>query len=696
MRRTGRGGYAGLAALLLLGLAAAAGPAAAATAPAGFSDTVVATLPGPTGLAWTPDGRMLVTQQAGLLRVVRGGVLNATPALDLTARSCNNSERGVLSVVVDPAFATNRFVYLYWTHNAHATCETNTAAAPENRVARYVLGDGDVVDPASETVIVDHIPSPNGNHNGGDMHFGADGLLYISVGDGGCQLTDASRCQPLNNNSRRLDIPLGKILRVTSTGAVPASNPYAGATGARRCTAPAGVPPGTGPCSETYASGFRNPFRFAQRPGTSTFYVNDVGQNTWEEIDSLTAGADYGWNVREGHCATDSTTSCGPSAYADPIYDYSHATGCESITGGAFVPTGLWPAPYSGAYLFSDYVCGKVFRLAPRSGGGYRQVPFLDGLGAKSAVNLAFGPYQRTSALYYTTYGGGGQVRRVAYSSANSAPVASFSTSLGGTGARTLTADGSASYDPDGGDSVVKWSWDFGDGTSAVTTTPRTTHTYTASGSYAVTLVVTDSHGLVSAPGTRTVVAGNRPPTVSITSPSTSARFAVGQSVTVAATATDPEDGALPASSISWTIVRVHGSHTHPWLGGVTGSSVTTTYPAPEDVASTTDSWLRVTAVARDSAGVSTRVSRRLLPHLVTLRLASQPSGAQLRLNEMSFPAPADVVSWEGWVVHLAAPDQSIGGTPYLFDFWSDGGAAAHDVTTPATDRTYTATFKRG
>ncbi len=548
----------------------------------------------------------------------------------------------------------------------------------------------------SETVLADHMPSFNSNHNGGDLHAGADGYLYVSVGDSGCQLTDPTRCGPTNTNSRRLDIPNGKILRLTMTGAVPAGNPYAGAAGARHCTAPAGVPAGTGPCSETFASGFRNPFRFAQRPGTSSFYVNDVGQYTWEEIDSLAAGKDYGWNVREGHCANGSTTDCGASPYADPIYDYGRTSGCSAITGGAFVPTGLWPAPYSGSYLFSDYTCGKIFRLAPRSAGGYQRVAFLSELGANSATTLAFGPYQGTLALYYTTYGGGGQVRRVTYSGANTAPVAAFSSATGGAGGLTATLNGGASYDPDSGDSVVQWSWDFGDGATAVNTGPTTSHTYAAAGSYPVRLVVKDTHGLASAAVLHTVVAGNRAPTVSITSPTTTARFAVGQSIAVTATATDPEDGTLPASSITWTVVRVHGNHTHPWLGPVTGSSVSTTYPAPEDLVSTTNSWLRVTVVARDSAGATSRVIRRLLPHLVTLGLASNPTGAQVFVNDVAFTTPADLTSWEGWTVQLAAGDQIIGGQSYVFDSWSDGGAPSHNVTTPAADTTYTVTFKRG
>ncbi|MGI8681528.1 MAG: PQQ-dependent sugar dehydrogenase [Mycobacteriales bacterium] len=131
-----------LAVVSTLGLLQLAGPLRAAdavTLPAGFSDTAVVSVPAPTGLAWTPDGRMLVTEQTGQLRVVRDGALNAVPALDLAGRICSDGERGLQSVLVDPAFATNRFVYLYWTHNAYGGCPTRTAGRPENRVARYVL-----------------------------------------------------------------------------------------------------------------------------------------------------------------------------------------------------------------------------------------------------------------------------------------------------------------------------------------------------------------------------------------------------------------------------------------------------------------------------------------------------------------------------------------------------------------------------
>jgi len=662
------------------------------SAPAGFTDRVVLDVPTPTSVGWTPDGRMLLTSDGGQLRVVRDGVLRTTPALDLSGRACTDGERGLSGLAVDPGFATNRHVYLFWTHNVHGGCETGTATTPENRVARYTLGDDDRVVRGSERVLVDHLPSPASNHNGGDVHVGADGLLYISVGDGGCTIGDPTRCAALNTNSRRRDIPNGKILRVTRTGGVPAGNPNVGLAGARRCTAPAGVEPGSGPCTETFASGLRNPFRIARRPGTSSFLVNDVGQGHWEEIDELRAGRDYGWNVREGHCATGSTTDCGPTPYQNPIFDYDHANGCQSITGGAFVPKGLWPAPYDGAYLFADFVCGTVFRLAPRSGGGYTAQPFLTGV--NRPVHLAFGPSPAGTSLYYLDYFGG-QVHRVSYTGGtNTAPVAAFSSRPDGL---PVAFDAAASDDPDSGDTIARYSWSFGDGTSAATTSPRTSHTYPSAGTYRATLRITDSRGAVSSPVTRDVYAGEHPPTVTITAPASTARFAVGQSVQVQISASDREDGALAGSRISTTVLRHHGNHDHPYLGPVTGSSVALTYPAPEDLAATTNSHLRVLVTATDSRGLSTTIVRWLRPHQVALSFATSPAGGQVRVQGVLQRTPVTLTSWEGWVMRIGVPSpQTLDGRSHVFRSWSDGGARFHDVRTPGRAATYTATLVPG
>ena len=190
---------------------------------------------------------------------------------------------------------------------------------------------------------------------------------------------------------------------------MPADNPYVGAADARRCTAPGGPDPGTGPCTETFASGFRNPFRMDIRPGTSTPWVNDVGQDTWEEIDKVTSGGDYGWNVREGLCLTGSTVECDPSSYLDPEFAYDHDTDCRSITGGAFVPKSTWGGRYAGEYFFADFVCGSIWRLDQQLDASYVAMPLAP---AANPVTLAFGPSPQGRALYYAEYVSG-QIRRI-------------------------------------------------------------------------------------------------------------------------------------------------------------------------------------------------------------------------------------------------------------------------------------------
>lgn len=401
-----------LASVLSPSLAAA--PASAAV-PAGFHDTLVASVGGPTAVAFTPDGRVLVTTQPGSLRVVQGGVLLPTPALSFAPGAiCTTSERGLLGVAVDPAFAANQRIYLFYT-------AALSGGGCVNRVSRFLLPSGNVVSPSSEAVLVDNMPSPAGNHNAGDLQFGKDGHLYVTIGDGGCDYAGNSGCAGSNDAARDTHVLTGKVLRITSDGGIPADNPFQGAgTGACAVT---GFTTAGNHCRETFAWGFRNPFRLAMDPnaaGTRVF-VNDVGQGLWEEVDELQAGADYGWNCREGAHTNSSSGPCSPAPpeMVDPLFEYRHGQtipgttspdNCNSITGGAFVPAGLW-AGFDGAYLFADFVCGEIFRLHD-TGSSWAAADFASGLGG--VVHLAFGPHGATrQALYYTTYAGGGQVRRI-------------------------------------------------------------------------------------------------------------------------------------------------------------------------------------------------------------------------------------------------------------------------------------------
>jgi glucose/arabinose dehydrogenase/PKD repeat protein len=661
-------------------------PALVPQLPDGFSDTVVANVPTPTALAWTPDGRMVVTSQPGRV-VVLGEDGTTTAALDISAQVCSDTERGLVGVAIDPDFEGNHFLYLYYTHEVGGSCG-EVRPFPANRVSRFVLGNDDTIARSSEKVLVAHIDSPRGHHIAGDLEFGADRYLYITVGDGVCSLIHSTLCGPTDDNSQRLRLPQGKILRVTRNGDPAPTNPYVNAPGARRCTNPAGVPPGSGPCKEIFASGFRNPFRFARKPGTSTFYVNDVGQDTWEEVDRLRKGRNYGWNVREGHCRRASTTDCGPAGrFTNPIHDYRHSD-CRSITGGAFVPTGVWPG-WDGSYLFSDFACGRIFRLKRGADGGLHRTTFM--AGASGPTHLRFGPYGDRTALYYASYFTG-TVHRVVRAGHNTAPVADFTYRPDGL---TVSFTGGASYDPDAGDAVRRWAWDFGDGTSATTTVPTTTHTYTANGPVPVSLTVSDSHALASTPTTKTVHAGEHPPSLTITEPDPDARFSVGQTVTLSAQASDAEDGALPGSAITWVLRLQHANHFHPHLGPVTGESVTTTYPAPENLVAARTSRLVATATVEDSHGLTTTVSRALLPRTVALTFRTSPARGRLLIEGERRPTPLVVQSWVGHTFPVRAPDQSFSGVPHVFARWSDNGARQHDIVSPATAAEFVARFRR-
>jgi glucose/arabinose dehydrogenase len=400
--------------LLSIGLLALGAPLAAATVPAGFTDTLLFNLGSPTALAFTPDGRLLVTTQGGQLRVYKNGALLATPALTI-ASICSNSERGLLGVAVDPVFATNGYVYLFYTFAL-------PGGGCVNRVSRFTFGAGDTIDPVTELVLLDNMMSTAGNHNAGDVHFGPDGYLYVTIGDGGCDYASPTQCGGSNDASRDQHVLLGKVLRITKDGNVPPTNLFLGA-GTARCNTTGQTTPGN-KCQETFAWGLRNPFRIAFDPNAAgtRFFINDVGQGAWEEIDDGHAGFDYGWNCREGAHTNNTSGPCSPTpaGMVDPFFEYSHGgvvpgtsdSGCGSITGGAFVPDGLWPG-YDGTYLFGDFNCGKLFKITQGGGGVWSGVRFANGAGG--VTSMVFGPHGVSQALYYLTYAGGGQVHRVSY-----------------------------------------------------------------------------------------------------------------------------------------------------------------------------------------------------------------------------------------------------------------------------------------
>jgi glucose/arabinose dehydrogenase len=361
---------------LVAGLAflAVVSTAGAATLPSGFTEIQFATgLTAPTAMAFAPDGRLFVTQQGGALRVIKNGTVLSQPFLTVPVDS--SGERGLLGVAFDPNFATNHFVYVYY---------TATTPTVHNRVSRFTAS-GDVAVPGSEVPILDlDNLSTATNHNGGAIHFGPDGMLYIATGD-----------NANGANAQAFTTVLGKILRINSDGSIPSDNPFFNST--------------TGNSRAIWALGLRNPYTFTFQPGTGRMLINDVGENTWEEIDEGVAGSNYGWPTTEGPTSD--------PRFRSPSFWYGHGssatTGC-AITGGAFYnpPAASFPPDYVGDYFFADFCSGWIRKLDPANGNSVAAFA----TGAASPVDLLVGS---DGLLYYLTRGGAaGSVYRVSFSAA--------------------------------------------------------------------------------------------------------------------------------------------------------------------------------------------------------------------------------------------------------------------------------------
>ncbi|MDQ1425969.1 MAG: hypothetical protein QOD72_3467 [Acidimicrobiaceae bacterium] len=395
------------AAVAVVGAVGPATPAnAAVTLPSGFTDTLITKVANPTASAAAPGGQLLVSSQGGQLTLVRNGVKQANLAIDLSSVTCSDSERGLLGIAVDPAFAADGStgsVYLYYTHKV-------VGGGCVNRVSRFTMTNGSIA-PASEAPLLDNIASTAGNHNGGDLEFDQSGQLLVSVGDSGCNPRNPWQCSGANQAAPDTSLLNGKILRIDTNGFPSAGNPFSGA-GTARCNADGRTDPAN-KCQEIFAFGFRNPFRIAVNPNAREprVYANDVGLDTWEEVDNVAAGGNYGWNKFEGPCVTASTTNCPPppAGITGPVTYYAHSTGCEAITGGAFVPDGAWPVQYQGAYLYGDYTCGNVWVLRA---GQTTAEQFAD-LGNGGPISMHFVAEAGGSSLYYTTYANGGELHRI-------------------------------------------------------------------------------------------------------------------------------------------------------------------------------------------------------------------------------------------------------------------------------------------
>jgi glucose/arabinose dehydrogenase len=615
----------------------------------------------PTTFEFLPDGRMLVAELQGKVKVLPPPYTQADPGLFLQITNIGSAgvQQGVYDLVLDPDFTNNHYYYVFYT----------LGTPNHDRVSRFTANaavTGTV--PGSELVLYEDPQDADAEHHGGALNFANDGKLLFTTGE-----HFQAQLAPL------LTSPRGKVHRINPDGTIPTDNPFYD---------------GSGPNVDSiWARGLRNPFRAYYDPPTGRLFIGDVGGNdpstSKEEVDLGVRGANYGWPDSEGPCAAPCTS---------PLLSYPHAGRDAAVTGGFVYHGTAFPAAYRGAYFYADYAQNWIRGLTLDAGGtvtgtfnfepadGSVDGPYGD------IVYLAEGP---DGALYYADLGysdesgtyGVSKIRRIKYVQSNRAPVVNASADpTSGPTPLNVTFSSAGSSDPEG--HALTYAWDFGDGGTSTEANP--THTYPTAGAYQARLTVSD--GVNTSLSTPITISAGSVPSATILAPTDGARFRAGDVITYSGAGTDPDDGTLPASAFTWNIDFLHDGHVHPGtpITGVTSGSFTIPTSGHDFSGNTR---YRITLTVRDSTGLTSTQSVTVLPDKVDLAFDTVPTGRTVYVDGIARTAPFVLDTLVGFSHTIEARNQTAGSTAYTFSSWSDGGAQQHTITAPASAQSWTATF---
>ena len=743
---------AAVAAALLL--AACAAEATSYKQP-GFSETAVFSgLTNPTVVRFLPDGRVLVAEKSGLIKIFPNLTTNTyTVVADLRTATHNFWDRGLLGLAVDPNFATNNFIYVLYAYDAviggsppkwgtagqtSDPCPGPSSVPPgpgattdgcliSGRLSRLTAVGSDWT--ASETPLINDWCQQFPSHSTGALDFGADGYLYVSGGDGASfnnsdwgqyggtvgspPYTPANPCGdppfPVGTPQTKPTAE-GGALRSQSprrtageprllNGSILRLDPATG------LAAPGNPLIGSGDVNEQriIAYGLRNPFRTIVRPGTNEVWIADVGWGTWEELNripDLSVARNFGWPCYEGNFSQYTGLNICPTQAQTvaPFLTYNHSasvvpgdgcsTGSSSIAGLAFYQGGSnYPSTYTNALFFSDYSRKCMWVMFPDGGGNPNPAStaaFASSV-ATGPVDLQIGP---DGNLYFVDFNGG-TIVRVTYGLAAVATAVPTS----GNAPLTVNFDGSGSVPAQTGD-TLSYAWDLdGDGQYDDSNAQQASFVYGAGGTYTARLKVTDQRGgsAISAP--ITITAGAAAPTAFIDTPLSTLTWKVNDTITFTGHATDPQDGTLAPSQLSWTVLIQHcpstcHSHTYQTFSGVAGGS----FPAPDHEY---PSHLDIQLTATNSYGLTNTATVSVNPKTASLNFQTTPAGLQLTVGTsppQTTPFTQTVIVGSINSVETPSPQGSF---PNVWDFvsWSDGGAQDHSITAPAGSSSYTATF---
>jgi glucose/arabinose dehydrogenase len=613
--------------------------------------TVVAGLNEPTDFAFLVDAgdpdqihRILITEKAGAVKVYDPHTGTLTTLVDLSTVTADG-ERGLVGIEVDPQF---------WTHGApgyHTIYVAYTGADNYDRLSRMTLSEslGAVV---NETELLKSTELGNNFHHGGEIQFDPQGrYLYWAVGDN----TDSANAQDLTNIH-------GKILRLNRDGTAPDDNPFVNVPNA---------------VDQIYAYGFRNPYRFTFTPN-GKLLVGDVGEATWEELNVVTRGGNYGWPDEEG--------ACSGCSYVNPIYAYRHSlppVNAGAITSVVVYTGTTFPASYQNKVFIADYSIGWIKELTFDSEFSSLISERTFDSQAGTTVKLTQGP---DGNLYQLTIYPG-RLSVIAPSEGNRAPsaVITATPSNGAGSSLQVQLSSASSSDPDG--DALTYHWDFGDGGTSTEANP--TRVYTTAGPYSTyTVTLTVSDGEKTSVATQQITVGSTPPTAAVTVNKTT--YNAGDTIVFTGTSSDAQDGT--DLSYNWTVVFHHADHVHPFRDNIIGPTGSITIPRTADQLYNT--FYRITLTVTDKSGLSTTQSVDVKPNLVALTFDASNPAATYTIDGVRHKGRYTEQAVVGVERVLDAPSpQSVSGGQLVFGGWSDGGAQSHTIITPATDTSYVVTY---
>ena len=617
----------------------------------------------PTAIRFLPDGRLLIVELAGKIKVLPSPYTTPSPPLFLQLTNVGSAgvQQGIYDITLDPNFISNHFYYIFYT----------LGSPNHDRLSRFTANatlDGTV--PGSEFVLYEDPQIANAEHHGGAINFGNDGKIYFTTGE-----------HFTAGDAQLLASPRGKIHRINPDGSVPTDNPFYD---------------GAGPNWDSiWALGLRNPYRAYFDAPTNKLYIGDVGGNDYstaiEEVDVGIRGANYGWpNCELG--------TCGNPNYTAAIYAYPHLGRDSAITGGFVYHGSQYPASYQGSYFFADYTQNWIRRLTFDAQGNVNGV-----FNFEPADGSVDGPYGDIvyltegpdGALYYVDLGysdisgqfGISKIRRIRFVQSNLPPTAIASVNPAqGPVPLTVNFSSAGSVDPEG--QPLTYSWTFGDGATSIAANP--VKTYVQAGQYTARLTVSD--GVNNTIGAPITISVGSPPTPTMFSPIDGALFVAGDVIPFSGDATDTEDGVLPASSFTWNIDFLHEGHVHPGIPITGVKSGTFTIPTSgHDFSGFTRYRFMLTVT--DSNGLQTAIANTVYPTKITLSFDTAPTGLTLYLDGIVKTTPFVYDTLMNFQHSIEARNASTATTTYTFQSWSDGGAQTHTITVPASAQSYTATY---